>query len=297
MGTLIGVVIVAAIMIFLFRSQKKPRPKYTGTVPQEWKIILEEKVFFYTQLTQEEKEQFEKRIQHFLNTTRITGIKTTIDLTDRLLVASSAIIPVFAFPGWEYLNLKEVLIYPGAFDQKYQFGTESSNILGMVGSGLLEGKMILSKSSLHAGFSNEKDKLNVGIHEFVHLIDKSDGQVDGIPALLQNKQYVIPWLDMVRKNMEEIHRANSDINPYGGVNQEEFFSVISEYFFKQPRLLEHKHPELYHQLSDIFKTDLAKKYGIKPLNRETGRNDPCPCGSGKKFKDCCGKIVGSQVTI
>ncbi|MCP5109750.1 MAG: hypothetical protein GY953_02825, partial [bacterium] len=22
---------------------------------------------------------------------------------------------------------------------------------------------------------------------------------------------------------------------------------------------------------------------------ETGRNDPCPCGSGKKFKKCCGK--------
>lgn len=21
----------------------------------------------------------------------------------------------------------------------------------------------------------------------------------------------------------------------------------------------------------------------------TGRNDPCPCGSGKKYKKCCGK--------
>jgi uncharacterized protein len=29
----------------------------------------------------------------------------------------------------------------------------------------------------------------------------------------------------------------------------------------------------------------------KPVRREspkTGRNDPCPCGSGKKFKQCCG---------
>jgi uncharacterized protein YecA (UPF0149 family) len=23
--------------------------------------------------------------------------------------------------------------------------------------------------------------------------------------------------------------------------------------------------------------------------RATGRNDPCPCGSGKKYKKCCGK--------
>lgn len=33
----------------------------------------------------------------------------------------------------------------------------------------------------------------------------------------------------------------------------------------------------------------------RPLYR-AGRNDPCPCGSGKKFKRCCiGKIVGVQV--
>ena len=23
--------------------------------------------------------------------------------------------------------------------------------------------------------------------------------------------------------------------------------------------------------------------------QEVGRNDPCPCGSGKKYKNCCGK--------
>jgi preprotein translocase subunit SecA len=23
---------------------------------------------------------------------------------------------------------------------------------------------------------------------------------------------------------------------------------------------------------------------------KVGRNDPCPCGSGKKYKQCCGKI-------
>ncbi|HHX50949.1 MAG TPA: hypothetical protein GX711_05890, partial [Clostridia bacterium] len=25
--------------------------------------------------------------------------------------------------------------------------------------------------------------------------------------------------------------------------------------------------------------------------REVGRNDPCPCGSGKKYKKCCGRSV------
>ncbi|HSX26802.1 MAG TPA: SEC-C metal-binding domain-containing protein [Chlamydiales bacterium] len=25
--------------------------------------------------------------------------------------------------------------------------------------------------------------------------------------------------------------------------------------------------------------------------KKTGRNDPCPCGSGKKFKKCCESIM------
>lgn len=32
----------------------------------------------------------------------------------------------------------------------------------------------------------------------------------------------------------------------------------------------------------------------KPVMREgprVGRNDPCPCGSGKKYKKCCGKAA------
>lgn len=32
--------------------------------------------------------------------------------------------------------------------------------------------------------------------------------------------------------------------------------------------------------------------GQQPVRRDTpkvGRNDPCPCGSGKKFKKCCGR--------
>ncbi len=30
---------------------------------------------------------------------------------------------------------------------------------------------------------------------------------------------------------------------------------------------------------------------VEPIHAEkaVGRNDPCPCGSGKKYKKCCGK--------
>ena len=31
--------------------------------------------------------------------------------------------------------------------------------------------------------------------------------------------------------------------------------------------------------------------GAMPANRKVSRNEPCPCGSGKKFKHCHGKLT------
>ena len=36
------------------------------------------------------------------------------------------------------------------------------------------------------------------------------------------------------------------------------------------------------------------KLDLAPVRREmpkVGRNEPCPCGSGKKFKNCCGRLA------
>ena len=38
----------------------------------------------------------------------------------------------------------------------------------------------------------------------------------------------------------------------------------------------------------------ALQAGSNPIKRDmpkVGRNDPCPCGSGKKYKKCCGAGV------
>ena len=34
---------------------------------------------------------------------------------------------------------------------------------------------------------------------------------------------------------------------------------------------------------------LQKKSGTVVVGKKVGRNDPCPCGSGKKYKYCCGR--------
>ncbi len=116
-----------------------------------------------------------------------------------------------------------MLIYPSSFDRNFNIGNKEEIITGMVGSGAMEGKMILSKPSLYLGFNIANDKKNVGIHEFVHLFDKEGGLTDGIPPGFNDKAFALPWLDLVKRKTNEILAGESDINGYGATKHEDFF--------------------------------------------------------------------------
>jgi uncharacterized protein len=47
-------------------------------------------------------------------------------------------------------------------------------------------------------------------------------------------------------------------------------------------------------IRDYWLPHRKAKSTIRRAEPATGRNDPCPCGSGKKFKKCCGAPVGGQ---
>ncbi len=222
-------------------------------MPQSYRMILSKDVPFYINLTPEQKSEFENRMMHFLATTNITGVKTNVEEVDKVYIAASAIIPIFGFKNWEYGNLREVLLYPDSFSHEFDQTGHGRSILGMVGDGPYSNVMILSQHELRQAFTNKTGKGNTAIHEFVHLIDKSDGYVDGVPELFVNKQYVVPWLQLIRKKINEILENKSDIDPYGVTNEAEFFAVVSEYFFERPDLLEEKHPELFQLLVEAFK--------------------------------------------
>lgn len=298
-------VVIAFTLIILLLGlgwvsyKKAAHPKWQvprDPFPEQWRGILNQEVLFYISLDETEKARFESKVQEFLLNCRITGIKTDVSLTDKLLVASSAIIPIFGFESWKYTNIREVLLYPAMFNENYEFEGESERrILGMVGNQSMEGIMILSKEALKLGFKNESDKQNTAIHEFVHLIDKSDGEIDGLPKVLMDKQYALPWIDLMNKEIDRIYAGKSDVNPYGGTNRAEFLSVISEYFFERPKLLEEKHPELYALLEKIFNQHMADR-NLSKKTKLIGRNDPCICQSGEKFKHCCGSVHYSKKT-
>jgi len=55
-------------------------------------------------------------------------------------------------------------------------------------------------------------------------------------------------------------------------------------FFLDDRLKEHINTEISDHIKNIEENRIKKRFG-----RKVGRNELCPCESGKKFKHCCGK--------
>jgi len=255
---LIPILLFLLVLYFLFykkvntNQKKKVRP-----FPSHWAPILQEKVQFYKRLSEQEQQLFKKRMMLFLSEVYIEAVHFELGELDTLFVAASAVIPVFHFKNWHYNNLSTVLIYPDYFNEDLSFAADKTDrkIAGLVGTGRFKNQMILSRKALHHGFTNATDKGNTAIHEFVHLLDYADGNVDGIPERLLEHKYIAPWLALMHKEMEAINNDESDIRAYGGTSQIEFFTVASEYFFERPHLFKRKHPELYEMLSRCFQTD------------------------------------------
>jgi Mlc titration factor MtfA (ptsG expression regulator) len=246
--------IIALLAFIIFRKKSNAVPTGFQKLDKSLRKLLDSRVDYYHRLTNSEKRRFESQVAVFLHTVNIEGVGSEITDVDRVLIASSAVIPVFGLGDWEYRDLlTNVILYPDTFDHEYQFEGGSRNIQGMVGTGYMNGQMILSRPALLKGFSPMSGKENTAIHEFVHLVDKSDGATDGVPEQLMEHDYATPWLSLMHKEMHRINEGHSDINPYATTNEAEFLAVASEYFFEKPGQFKEKHPELYEQLSKIFR--------------------------------------------
>lgn len=249
-GACLAAIIAAYFLMFKRGAKKLP----SSPIPAAWHQILSKRVRYYRELSPERQEAFGHRVQGFLEVVNVIGADTEVKLTDKLLVAASAEIPLFGFPDWRYPNLDTVILHPGNFSTDFnpEAGADNRNVLGLVGNRELSRTMVLSKPALHKGFKRHTHG-NVGIHEFTHLLDMSDGAVDGTPDYYLDKELVQPWIRLMHREMAAIREGHSDIDPYAATNEAEFLAVSSEYFFTQPEHVRRDHPELFEILSSVFR--------------------------------------------
>ncbi|HFC8521962.1 TPA: UPF0149 family protein [Neisseria subflava] len=96
------------------------------------------------------------------------------------------------------------------------------------------------------------------------------------------------WFEAV--DQEEFEDLFYPIMALGGIyDEEENGEVILHLNEKELTQLE---SDLPHVLLDIYwywQAIINKPQTVRREGEKVGRNDPCPCGSGKKYKACCGK--------
>lgn len=245
---------LAALAYVALQTRRWLRRLFAPPPPDWIGEILAEKVLFYKRLPEAEQERFRRDVHYFLLDQHIVGINVELDDTLRVLTAASAVVLTFGLPDYEWDTTRDILIYPSAYTEDYEQSAHKGTRLGQVGT---QGPIILSAEALHAGFANSTDGHNVGLHEFAHVLDFDDGEIDGLPANL-NWQAARPWLDQMNTHLKRGDRKGKRgrvLRNYGYTNEAEFFACATEMFFEQPARLHRRAPELYDTLVEFYGQD------------------------------------------
>lgn len=81
---------------------------------------------------------------------------------------------------------------------------------------------------------------------------------------------------------------NGKVKDRFNISSQALKEIPNEFTNEMGKILEERHKELKEKLEPyiINKIENFKKKSVF-RNRKVGRNEPCPCGSGKKYKKCC----------
>ena len=106
-------------------------------------------------------------------------------------------------------------------------------------------------------------------------------------------KYMVGFLDGINDSLKEpnpIEDMEEDTEVKLDIDLEKlYYNMVeakAEWLYSLPAwdslLTEERRKELYLK---------QKKSGTVVKEKKVGRNDPCPCGSGKKYKKCCGANI------
>ena len=138
-------------------------------------------------------------------------------------------------------------------------------------------------------------ELEKGIYE--QLLTNPTQVVEGTVQELADK-YDVP-LSMMVGFLDGINDSLKEANPIEEMEADTKVKIDIDSEKLYYNMVECKPDWLYNlpQWEDILSEDRRKELykqqkssgTIHNENRKVGRNDPCPCGSGKKYKQCCGR--------
>ena len=244
-------------MFPLFRSRTtrlKERP-----FPDSWRGVLERNVALYARLSGADQEELRGHIQVFLAEKRFEGANG-LEVNDevRVTIAGQACLLLLHRPGGCFPALSSIVVYPDEYLAPWQETEESGIVVEgedrRSGEYVAQGALVLSWHDVLMAGVEAQVAYNVIIHECAHLIDDewgiSAGRGDGELGRALERGYH-------QLQHAAAHRRPSLFYPYGAASRDEFFAVVTECFFENPRPFRQQHPELYAAMGRFFCQDPA----------------------------------------
>lgn len=131
------------------------------------------------------------------------------------------------------------------------------------------------------------------IYEYIigEKVEKVEGKVSELAAKFDmTAEMIVAFIDGLNASLEEqfdMESLTEDSEVCINIDFEKLFKLMVEY--------KAEHLYTLPQWEGIYDAETQKRLILEQKRAKTivkgekiGRNDPCPCGSGKKYKKCCG---------
>ncbi|MBN2446966.1 MAG: zinc-dependent peptidase [Phycisphaerae bacterium] len=253
--------------MFGFKRRRRERLR-RQPLPDMWLKILQRNVGHYRALSEAERAELCGHIQVFMHEKCFEGCGG-LTLTDeiRVTIAALGCLLLLGRESDYYRKLRSILVYPHRYlvetTQRLPGGlvVESDDI--RLGESWQQGIVVLSWEDVQRDTANITDGRNVALHEFAHQLDSETGATEGAPLLPEGSMYA-EWGRVFQAEYTRLiddleHRRPTLLSPYGAKSPAEFFAVVTETFFEQPRELRDRHAHLYDQMRLYYQQDPAAR--------------------------------------
>jgi Mlc titration factor MtfA (ptsG expression regulator) len=186
------------------------------------------------------------------------GLEVTDEM--RISIAAQACLPILELGLDWYRGWRGIVVYPGDFRVRRTEVDEDGVVHEwddeLAGEAMPGGPVVLSWDALA-----RDPAINVVIHEFAHKLDMLNGTADGVPPLHAGMDRAA-WVKAFEKAYDGLCDAvdrgkDTWLDPYAAEHLSEFFAVISEAFFREPREARRRYPDVYDQLRGFYRQDPA----------------------------------------
>ncbi len=248
-----------------FDKARRRREILTAPFPDAWRATLNANVVHWKYLDETEREQAEEVVKSIV-ATKTWSAAQGFEITDevKVTIAGQAALLVLGFPGYEFPNVRTIVVHATTIRLQGQSvsvvaGTQSNADLALLGESDEDGTVYLVWDELLANARHPERGHNLVYHEFAHTLDRADGATDGIPPMKPDAR--ARWVAVCDREYERLQQGVDDplLRSYAGVNQAEFFAVVTEVFFDQPVELRAQKPDLYDVLREFYRQDPANR--------------------------------------